>query len=84
LTNRHRYLWTSGVRLIIRDMDAQEDHALTLSEPVIPVPEESIRFEVAPGEWRSGRVEHRSFQYAADGLTVVLEVYALEDDEDPG
>jgi hypothetical protein len=36
-------------------MDAQEDHVFPSTDAVIPAPEESIRFEVAPGEWRSGR-----------------------------
>lgn len=70
------------MRLVIRDMDAQQDHPFTVPDAPIPAPEESIRFEVAPGEWRSGRVEHRDFHFAADGVTVILQVYALEDDED--
>lgn len=72
----------SAVTVVIRDTDAQEDHVFPLPAAAVPNVDEPIRFEVRPGEWRSGR-GHRSFAYGGDGARVVLEILALEDDEEP-
>lgn len=72
------------VVLRIRDIDGTEMHDIILDDgAAIPDVEDRITFEVRPGEWITRQVTVREgFRYAADEVTVGLEVTALHDDEE--